>query len=392
MDWYLDHHGDKPVKKAVSFGPRKNSLGMSIADRVRCKIMLHSQSEEVAFSWHGLPQYAARLIRAAAARLDRPCVVVGSRPVVPIDGMEQVLGRPVQWIDPGKPTSWSEIGLKIPKFYIQSGWSYPAFSALGREVKEAGGCVIGLSDANWRGDLRQLLLGPAAFRLRHRRHFDAIIVPGHQGERLLRYFGMPRHRIRMGLYGADPTLFSPGPPLAERPPEFLFVGQLIRRKDILGLTSAFVEFCRQRPEWTLRICGSGELRNQIPVHPKIIVEDFVQPQELASRYYSARFLVLPSLVEAWGLVVHEASLSGCGLVLSDAVGSADDLASDRNAMRFRAGYEREILAALHSAADSSPDWLVGARFESRALAQNFGPERFAVEVSSLISSFTGNSF
>ncbi|TIY09455.1 MAG: hypothetical protein E5V18_01020 [Mesorhizobium sp.] len=91
-------------------------------------------------------------------------------------------------------------------------------------------------------------------------------------------------------------------------------------------------------------------------------------------------------------MVHEASLCGCGLVLSNAVGSADDLASGRNAMRFRAGYKREILAALHSAADSSPDWLVGAGFESRALAQNFGPERFAVEVSSLISSFAGNSF
>lgn len=369
------------------------TLGVSKpdADQVRRKIMPHSQSEVIAFSWHGLPQYAARLIRAAAERLDRPCVVVGSRPVVPIDGMEQVLGRPVHWIDSGKPISWSDIGLQVPRFFIQSGWSYPAFSALGREVKLAGGNVIGLSDANWRGDFRQLLLGPLAFRLRYRRHFDAIIVPGRQGERLLRYFGMPSTLIRTGMYGADPSLFSPGLPLDKRPREFLFVGQLIHRKDVLGLTSAFAEFSRERPGWTLRICGSGELRKQIPVHPQIIVEDFIQPHELASRYSSARFLVLPSLVEAWGLVVHEASLCGCGLILSDTVGSGDDLASDRNAIRFRAGNRSELLAALLSAADRSSDWLIGAGSESRARARNFGPERFAAEMSRLIEAFDGKS-
>ncbi|WP_352841293.1 glycosyltransferase [Mesorhizobium sp. M0933] len=187
------------------------------------------------------------------------------------------------------------------------------------------------------------------------------------------------------MYGADSSLFSPGPPLDERPREFLFVGQLIHRKDVLGLASAFAQFSRERPGWTLRICGSGELRNRIPTHPQIIVEDFVQPHELASRYRSARFLVLPSLIEAWGLVVHEASLCGCGLILSDAVGSGDDLASGRNAIRFQAGNRSELLAALLSAADRSSDWLIRAGSESRALACNFGPQRFASEIAGLIS-------
>ncbi|WP_376705428.1 glycosyltransferase [Mesorhizobium sp. ISC25] len=305
--------------------------------------------------------------------------------------MEQVLGQPVNWINARKPVSWSDIGVPVPRLFMQSGWSYPAFSALGREVKLAGGQVVGLSDANWRGDFRQLLLGPLAFRLRYRRHFDAFLVPGRQGERLMRHFGMPPNLIRTGMYGADPSLFSPGRPLNERPREFLFVGQLIHRKDILGLTSAFAEFSRQRPGWTLRICGSGELRKQIPEHSQIVVEDFVQPHELASRYSSARFLVLPSLVEAWGLVVHEASLCGCGLILSSAVGSGDDLASERNSIRFRAGKKPELLAALLSAADQNSEWLIQAGSESIARARNFGPERFATEISRLVSEFGGYS-
>ena len=48
-------------------------------------------SDQIVFSWHGLPQYAARLIRAAIDRLGRPCLVIGSRPTVPVEGMERIL-------------------------------------------------------------------------------------------------------------------------------------------------------------------------------------------------------------------------------------------------------------------------------------------------------------
>ena len=45
----------------------------------------------IAFSWNGLPQYAARLIGKAAQRLGEDCAVIGSRPDVPVEGMEKVL-------------------------------------------------------------------------------------------------------------------------------------------------------------------------------------------------------------------------------------------------------------------------------------------------------------
>lgn len=348
-----------------------------------------ARSPNIAFSWNGLPQYAARLLRAAIGRLGQDCAVVGSKPSVPVKGMEEALGQKVHWVDAAKPVRWSDLGLPVPDIYFQSGWAYPAFSALGREVKQARGKIVGLSDANFRGDLRQRVLGPVAFRLVHRRHFDAMLVPGVQGTRLMRYFGMPASHIRQGMYGADPTLFNGGPPLAQRPKSFLFVGQFIPRKDVVGLARAFIKFAGRHPDWTLRITGSGAQRDEIPRHANIILEDFVQPEQLAERFRQVRFFVLPSLSEAWGLVVHEAALCGCALILSDTIGSARDMGSADNAISFKAGNEAALVDALERAAAFSDEQLQRAEAASRAHARKFGPDRFAAEVERLVSDLSG---
>ncbi|SRR5579883_1770044 len=339
---------------------------------------------QIAFSWHGLPQYAARLLRAAVDCIGEKCDVIGSPPDVPVRGMEAALGQKIYWVDARKSVQWESLGLATPKIFIQSGWSYPAFNTLGAQVKAKGGYVIGLSDANWRGDFRQLILGPLAFRALYGRNFDAMLVPGRQGLRLMRWFGMSPDRVRSGMYGADPHLFETRDDLALRPQTFLYVGQFIERKQVLALARAFQRFSQSNPGWTLHLCGNGALRNCIPEHPAIFISDFVQPEQLPELYSSARFFVLPSATEAWGLVVHEAALSGCALILSDKIGSADDLATGKNAIRFKAGSEESLLAALDLAARRDAPWLTQAGEESRRLAAQFGPDRFAREVTQLI--------
>jgi glycosyltransferase involved in cell wall biosynthesis len=298
--------------------------------------------------------------------------------------MERVLGKSICWVDPDKVGSWKDCGLAVPHIFVQAGWAYPAFSALGAEVKRKGGCVIGLSDANWRGDFRQIVLGALAFRCRYRRHFDAMIVPGRQGERLMEWFGMPAGRIRTGMYGADPALFEPGPSLAERPKRLLYVGQFIKRKNVLRLCRAFLRFASVEPGWILHLCGSGEERSLIPKHPQIEVEDFIQPEGLGKIYRQSRFFVLPSLAEAWGLVVHEAALSGCGLIVSDRVGSADDLCSPTNSITFRAESDDDLVRAFHAAAVFDETQLQAISAESRRLAAPFGPARFGDEIARLV--------
>ena len=342
----------------------------------------------VAFSWNGLPQFAARLFRAAMDRLGRDCVVVGSRPEFPVEGMERVLRCKVHWVDAGKPVTWAELGLQPPDIFFQSGWSYPAFSDLGRQVRAAGGQVICISDANWRGDFRQMVLGPVAFRLLHRQAFAAMLVPGKNGTRLMRYFGMPETRIHRGMLGADPALFNGGPPLPERPKRFLFVGRFDENKNVVGLAEAFVRFSTRTPGWELHIAGTGNLRPLIPRAANIVTHEFVQPEQLGDLFRAARFFVLPSLQEAWGMVVHEAASCGCGLLLSQSVGSGADLATPVNAIRFRPGSVEAIELALTRAAAFDDAALVKAEVVSRELAAAFGPARFADEVVQIVTAIS----
>ena len=251
---------------------------------------------QVAFSWNGLPQYAARLIAAAIRTHGSACTVVGSRPTVPVRGVEQALGQPVHWVDAGQPTSWKGLGLQVPRVFFQSGWAYPAFNALGDEVRAAGGQVCLLMDNNWRGDFRQWI-GAAWYRLCQRRKFAAILVPGKSGRRLARWYGMPDDCIWEGMYGADPAIFFNGPPLAERPKRIIFVGQYIDRKQCLTLAQAFAAVADRMPGWELDMYGSGPQQELIPSHPRLRVNGFVQPEQLGALYRfraASFFCLMPS--------------------------------------------------------------------------------------------------
>lgn len=337
----------------------------------------------IAFSWQGLPQYAARQLRPAIAQLGQACPVIGTRPAVPIQGMEDALGQPIHWVDGFQVIRWADLGLAVPKVFFQAGWSCPAFNALGDEVRAAGGKVCLLMDNNWRGNLRQWF-GGVWFRLATKRKFVAVMVPGRSGRRLARWYGFAQEEIFEGLYGADPAVFFDGPPLAERPKRILFVGQYIERKDCLGLATAFAAVADQLPAWELYLYGNGAMRDKIPSHPRIRVHGFVQPTKLGALYRSARIFALPSLSEAWGLVVHEAALSGCQLLLSDTIGSRHDFATQKNAAEFSAGNRAALAQVLLQLAAADDHALTQAQAESRARAATHGPAVFADRVAAVV--------
>ena len=344
-----------------------------------------SNSHDLAFAWSGLPDYAARCIRAVIDRRGGGVTVIGTRPRVPIEGMEASLGQSVHWVDGhDRSITWHRFGMTPPKVFIQGGHFLPAFNALGRQARLAGACVVLASDQNWTGSWRQRFVDPIRARLMSKPRFDGVFVAGNSGERYYRGMSFPKEAIVQGMYGADPIIFNEGPPLRDRPKQLIFVGQFIQRKNVVALTKAFVRFSMDYPDWMLRICGSGEMRDLLPTHAGIQVEDFVQPPQLAALLRESRCLVLPSLREHWGLVVHEAALSGCALALTDVVGAAADLARAENAALFPPGDETAIEHALRTIATWNRVQWDQAETVSRALARKFGPERFADAVDQIV--------
>lgn len=330
---------------------------------------------EIAVAWHGLPYYAAGSIAAGLERLGRPAPVIATRPAVPFEGIETRLGQAVHWIADEDPVSWQSLGLKRPDLFFQTGWSTPAFNRLGAEVRAGGGRVVAFIDNNWKNSPRQWA-GAVYYRLFLRRRFAAVWVPGRSGARLCRILGVPARAIYRGLYGADPALYRSTTRLAERPKRFIFVGQLIERKGVDVLLEAFRAFHARRPDWELLIIGNGPYADAL-VGPGIRREPFQQAERVAALMNESRFLVLPGREEHWGLVVHEAALCGCGLILSEAIGAAPDLAEPGNSFVVPPVRPDSLCAAFEAAAELTPEDLGGVEAVSLERAAAFGPEIWA---------------
>jgi glycosyltransferase involved in cell wall biosynthesis len=338
----------------------------------------------VAIVWHGLPNYAARAIRAGLDEYRGAATIVGTCPVVPITGMEEVIGQPIIWLDPLSHPTWRSLGVDVPQFLLVSGWATPAFNHLAGEVRAAGGEVIGMVDNSWKGTPRQLA-GALFFRFYHKRLFSSLWVPGKSGRKLCQFLGMKKERVHEGLYVSDPSVFSSDKPLSHRAKRVLFVGQFIERKGLHVLLPAWRLLRSKHPDWVLTVVGDGPLRQKLETEPGIEVLPFLQPSEVAVLMRDARFLILPSLVEHWGLVVNEAALCGCALLCATSVGASWDLANEDNSVLFRPGSVRSCHQALAQAVAKSDEWLDGAEKTSLRLASPFTVQRWGEQFNELVS-------
>ena len=282
----------------------------------------------ICFSWLGFPQYGARCVRAFVQSTSEKVAVVASRPTVPVKGMDELAGCEVYWVGLNEHVTLKEILGEVPRVLTVPGWRFPLFNRFRDEVRRAGGKVIAGVDNNFDLSIRAFVK-MVQFRLFYSGLYDGFWVPRKSGYRLMRFYGVPKEKIFTGSYSADESIFENGKPLAQREKRLLFVGQFIGRKNVLRLCQAFLRANEAlHKEWMLEMCGCGELKSSMPNDPAILVHDFVQPEHLAKIYQNARAFILPSEEEHWGVVLHEAALSGCVILSSKKCGAAEDFLED----------------------------------------------------------------
>lgn len=332
--------------------------------------------QSLAIAWNGLPTYAATLIAEGRNAVGYDFPVIGTKPNVPCTGIEELLPHGLTWIDKGKRTSWEHLGIETPKLLLHSGWRYPHFISLANQVRENGGKVVGFFDNNWKNSLRQKA-GSIYFRHFLRKKYFKAWVPGKSGKKLARQLGFPERDIVTGLYSANPKIFAKTTPILERRKQIVFIGQFIQRKNVLNLAQAFAKFSEDHPDWTLRMIGCGPLENQLRNSNGISISPFLPPNSIAKELNSSRFLVLPSFEEHWGLVVHEACLCGCGLILSNKIGAANDFSQKTNTIQIRNLSSDGILASLDSIASLGESDYCAMESTSLDLAKKFDPKNWA---------------
>ena len=184
--------------------------------------------------------------------------------------------------------------------------------------------------------------------------------------------------------GADPartviapiTALAPEPPTEPHPPaageelRYLFVGRLIESKGLDVLLAAF----RHLAGGELWIVGDGPQRSMVEsatTHdPRIRLFGHLDRAVLADVYQQANVLIVPSLYEPWGLVVHEGLAHGLPVIVTDQVGAGDDLIeSGINGYVVPAGSAPALAEAMQAAARWAPEqWERAAKRSDAMLA------------------------
>jgi len=156
---------------------------------------------------------------------------------------------------------------------------------------------------------------------------------------------------------------------------YIYVGQLIRRKNIATVIQSFAGIRNDND--TLTIAGDGllsqELKNlttTLGISDSVNFVGHKNQEELAALYAASNTLILASTNEVWGLVVNEALASGLHVVVSDKCGVAD-LVKDMNGTYICSTDQISIQEAMKRSSNAwsgyiqNPEILV------------FSPERFA---------------
>ena len=169
---------------------------------------------------------------------------------------------------------------------------------------------------------------------------------------------------------------------ASRGHRFLYVGQLIERKNVSALIDAFSAI--RQDDDVLTIVGDGPLSSSLKAHAKSLgVEEVIRfaghcdQEQVALEYSRHDTFILPSISEVWGLVVNEALASGLHVVVSDKAGVAD-FAKPMAGVFITEPTTNQIAKALEQ---SRTQWV---RPISDPEILSYTPERFAGAIFNLI--------
>ena len=356
----------------------------------------------ICFTWWGLTQYAARAIEAFNKVSKEPVCVVATRPrSSPVKGMEQILTCPLVWVDKNDVDFIDKLP-EVPRLLFVSNWNLPCWQYLERIVKNNGGKTVAMIDTNYKsfgmgnGRLKAFLRQLAwimRFRFSIRRRFDRFFVVGASGQKLMCICGVSKDRVSIGLYGADSSLFCDGALLTDRPKRIIYVGQFINRKNVRRMIEAFIRAQnvagKEARDWCLDMFGAGPLSDSLEQTIRqsnsqaITLHPFCQPENLAVEYRNSRVFCLPSLEEHWGVVVHEAALSGCALLLAQDVGAGADFLGHDNGAKFSPFSVNDMAKAMVCVMMWSDAQWNQAHAESVRMAASFGLERFVKSTSDI---------
>ncbi len=220
-----------------------------------------------------------------------------------------------------------------PQALLVDGWESPAYLQVMTMARRRGVATV----LFYRSTLASHRFGSgpvAAVRAHVFRSADAVLTSGSAATAAVLSMGVPAERILSSVNVVDVASYAAAQHLRDPSPgpghAFLYVGQLVARKNVSALVDAFARIAA--PADRLTIVGTGPQERQLRAQAdatatgdRITFCGHLDGEDLLRQYAAANTAVLPSTEEVWGLVVNEALAAGLHTVVSRACGVAADI-------------------------------------------------------------------
>jgi glycosyltransferase involved in cell wall biosynthesis len=228
---------------------------------------------------------------------------------------------------------------------VLAGYSYASFWIAAAAAKLTGKKFLFSTDASkieprdkkiWKTWLKKLLL-PFIFNIA-----DTVIVSSTLGKQTVNSLGITEQRITLTPFCVDNNWWISQASqvdvktmrkqwnISENTTVLLFCAKLQPWKRPQDVLKAFAQANVQ--DSYLIFAGDGNLRSELEaeseslgIKNRVKFLGFVNQSQLPSIYRSADLFILPSEYEPFGVVVNEAMLCGCPVIVSDKVGAGYDL-------------------------------------------------------------------
>jgi starch synthase len=188
--------------------------------------------------------------------------------------------------------------------------------------------------------------------------------------------GIPSKKLLKTLPGVDTDFFEPDYSISSNTFIILYAGRLQFLKGVHLLIDAFCSIKHKNAE--LWLCGTvhEEIKPWLGKCKKIKVFPLQSAQSLKKIYQQASVFVLPSIQEAFGLVILEAMACGTPVIASRATGGPDVIDHEINGLLFETGNKDDLTIQLKNLLNN-PTLLASMKIEARKkILQNFQIKHF----------------
>lgn len=271
-----------------------------------------------------------------------------------------------------------------PNILYLSGWTDSRYLKLALQYKKLGLPTITGMDNQWIGTLRQRV-GLLLSKQRVLKYFTHIWVPGKPQYYFARKLGFLPQNILTGMYCADETIFN-NVEQKKHHYQLLFVGRLVEHKGLKVLFKVLRQLIKANElEIDIHIIGSGPLEKLIPVHKKIKHTFFLDPSKIPALLENGGTFLLPSLYEAWGVVVHEAVLAGMPILSTHQTGATSELVIHGfNGYVYNAFNEKELKKYIKLISEQTTQEYFKMSKNSKMIASKINLQEWSAMLNSLV--------